>query len=382
MRAPDPPSSAQRRAAPRALLRAAAAALAATASAWAQTFASIPAAMERVPGNAGVSMPVRWSQGVMQVVVERRLWPAALVGPQITRLRLRRASFLDEGAYGPRRVRLRAAAGPTTQAASQLGVNLAANRPTGATEILALRDYDVPATPRPGRGAAVGVDLLDLQLDVPFQLSGTAMFFEWQTAGATFDVSPDHWIDMVSLPGADEGVSVPLGNGGCGNHSSGFPMVLEQVDGAPGFGRSVRYVVRNALPLAATVLIASIEPELRPPFGLGFGYDMGSAAPGCFLWAMGDFWVAGVTGAGGDVALTMPYPDLAWARGRRVGAQALSLDPPASIFSLSFSNGVLSTMNTTGIGRGAGTVLAFGASPVDSPWLPFIGSLPVVLFGY
>jgi len=54
----------------------------------AQTLTVLPAVCAHAPGNAAIAMPLHWSQGTMQVLVERTLLPAAL--SQISGIRMRR----------------------------------------------------------------------------------------------------------------------------------------------------------------------------------------------------------------------------------------------------------------------------------------------------
>ncbi|MBL8752678.1 MAG: hypothetical protein JNK15_05205, partial [Planctomycetes bacterium] len=52
--------------------------------------AVVPPVCAALPGNAAVSMPLRWSHGTMQVFVDPQLLPANFVGQTITGLWLRR----------------------------------------------------------------------------------------------------------------------------------------------------------------------------------------------------------------------------------------------------------------------------------------------------
>src|SRR5215831_2425253 len=64
----------------------------------AQTRTVLPPIAETLPGNAAVSLPLRWSQGVLQVVLDAQML-APLQGRTLTGIRMRRPSFPGEPPY-------------------------------------------------------------------------------------------------------------------------------------------------------------------------------------------------------------------------------------------------------------------------------------------
>src|SRR5688572_26964084 len=104
-------------------------ALAAAGFAAAQNRSVIPAACTTLPGNAALSLPLRWSHGTLQVRIDAALLPTGFIGRTISGLRLRRPAFLAEPGYAAlqRTLTVRGAFQPET--ATQLGQSLVGNRP-------------------------------------------------------------------------------------------------------------------------------------------------------------------------------------------------------------------------------------------------------------
>jgi hypothetical protein len=358
--------------------------LALAAPLLAQSWSEVPPAFANLPGNAGISLPARWSQGTLQVLWDDRALPAAMAGKQLAGLRMRRASFAGEGAWAARTIRARVslANAPDTTVPGALQQDLAANRPAGLAVAAGPTTLSLPATAAPGPGTAFGPVLVQLPFAQPFAFRGPYLFLEWENADAALDVSADHWVEAFWMKDETNlGLAVVVGNAGCGSIGP-LPMRLAPADDAPpGFGRTVRFAATRVAPRAATLALAGVDPETRtPPFGLPFGASLAAlGAAGCHLWTGAELLVAGTAGPFGDLPVDLAFPDVPQLYGQRVGVQVVAVDPAANALGLAFSNGVVLMMNHTPFGQAAATVLAPGTL-ARSPWSRFAGMAPVVAF--
>ncbi len=81
------------------------------------------------------------------------------------------------------------------------------------------------------------------------------------------------------------------------------------------------------------------------------------------------------------MAIDLPFPADVDLSGQRIGVQVVAVDPQANPAGLAFSNGVVLIMDTVGFSPGCSTVL-FPGTGNQSPFPPFRGVAPVVLFGF
>jgi hypothetical protein len=353
----------------------------------AQTWIGAPPRLDRVPGNAGLSMPGRWAQGALQVLFLESALPAELTGKRLHGLRLRRASFLGERAWGARVVTTQVGLGhgPLTSGTGELGDDLARNRPADFTLVAGPLVVSMPATPAPGPGTATAGVLWQLPFAQPFTFQGPRLFVEFVNSASAQDISGDHWSEGLFLAAErDDGVVLYAGNGGCGA-ALPLPMALEPAaDVPPGFGRTFELKLRGGPVSQPAFVLLSAEPEsgdLLP--GLAFGAELsGFGAPGCHLWAAPSLVFPLTTGRAGELATSLVFPDLPAEYGRRIGVQVLARDPAANALGLVTSNGLVLAMNRFGIGAGIGSVLAPGpiTATTRAPWPRVVGLAPVLFF--
>jgi len=344
---------------------------------------SSPRGFETMPGNAGLSMPVRWTVGLMQVLVEQSVLPATLASAPLVRIRLRRAAFASDPPDPARTLDCELRLGNSGLLARHLTPDMVANRPGSLTVVAARRSYNVPATPALGPGDAVAADFVDLPLDAPFSFAGPNLFLEWQNWAPSQDVSPGHWVDAVHFPGGvDLGLVVQAGAHGCGSRG-GAAMVLEAGSSSPpAAGATFPVLLRRAAPTSACVLLTFFDPMLRSPLGLRFGQALGAAGmPGCYLWAGPDLQVGFTSDASGDGRAGVGLPNSSLLRGRTVSMQAVTLDRTANAPGVATSSGLLLRPDFVGVYDRAVTVLEYRSGSTSSPWLPFLGLMPVLLLG-
>ncbi len=346
---------------------------------------SSPPRFERVPGNAGLSMPVRWSLGRMQVLIEASVLPATLRTTPLHRVRLRRAPFATDPAAPARAIDCELSFGSTTATARQITRDMVANQPSGVVVVAARRTYNVPATPALGGGDAVGADLVDLPLDAPFSFAGPNLFVDWQNFAPSLVVSAGHWVDAVQIDlMGDLGLALPLGAHGCGSVGGTSTMILApETSAPPTLGVAFPVAVRNTLPSVPGLLMASLEPLQRNPLGLPFGQELGVIGmPGCWLWAGFDLALPATSTPLGVLRGSLTLPNLVALRSSQVSVQGVSLDPGLNGLGWAVSSGLMLRPDFVGVFDRASTVLEYRASSTISPWLPFVGLTPVILFGF
>lgn len=347
---------------------------------------STPLGFERVPGNAGLSLPVRWSVGVMQVLLEQSVLPARLNTTPLLRVRFRRAAFASDPADPARTIDCELRLGHLQSTARQMTADMAQNRLVANLVVVAARrTYNVPATPALGAGDAVGADLIDLPLDAPYVFTGPSLLVEWENQAATQNISSGHWVDAVHMEaGVDQGVAVPLGAQGCGSRGGASSMVLlADTTAPPTLGTAFPVLLRNALPLTAGVVMAYLDPLTRGPLGLPFGTDLATfGLRGCYLWAGPDVQLQAASTTLGDVRTSLTLPNIISLRGRPVSMQGFVLDPTANALGVAGSAGLLLRPNFVGVFDRAATVLEHRPNSTTSPWPPFVGLTPVIQLGF
>lgn len=344
---------------------------------------TIPRQLDGVPGNAAISMPVRWSKGVMQVIWDQSLI-AELKGRTLRRIRLRRPSFIAEPDYPALQRRVVVRLGMTSKLAAEMTSDLADNRPPSLTVVAGPAVVSLPALPAHGPGDAVAGTLVDLTFDQPFTVADTGnLFLEWENLDSSLSISPDHWIDAVRVP-ATGGLALEVGNGGCSSDPVLMPMALTWVAGAPpASGVETNLHLRGGPPGAPALIVLGLDPQNRqPPWDFGFGSDLGAVlAPGCYQWTGLDLSFAQVLNPLGALSIELPFPSGVDLAGQRVGIQVLAADPQANPPGLALSNGILLIMDDVGFRLECATVLALDANS-QSPFLPFKGLAPIVTFGF
>ncbi|MEZ5966424.1 MAG: hypothetical protein R3F56_21490 [Planctomycetota bacterium] len=346
---------------------------------------SAPPGFERVPGNAAISMPVRWSVGLMQVLFEQSVLPASLTAQPLQRMRLRRPAFAGDPADPARTIDCELRLGDSQLLARQMGWDMPANRPASLTVVAARRTYSVPATPALGAGDAIGADMIDLPLDAPFTFAGPSLFVEWQNYAPNQNVSTGHWTDAVhATGGVDLGGSMTLGSHGCGSRSGTTTMTLTANGSSPpAAGSAFPLLLRQAVPTAPGVLFTFFDPLLRNPLGLSFGQDLTVLGlPGCFLWAGPDIQTPIASDVVGEARASVTLPSSTLLRGRLVAVQALVLDTAANGLGVAASSGVLLRPNFMGVFDRVVTVLDNRPTAGTSLWPPFLGLAPILQLGF
>lgn len=334
----------------------------------------LPEGFQERPGNAGLSMPARWSQGVLQVLFEARATPKALAGKSLNALVFRRCSLPDEPPYPAltRTVTVRL----TSTDWAALGQDVRANQPPGLTTVAGPVSLALPATQPHGPGAAHGGDLLVIPFAQPYVPTNAGLFVQATTSDPVAAVSPDHWADALYLPGGvDRSLVLALGRGGCGSGSAPLPMLLAATDATPpGNGGNLRARLSAAAADRPVWAFAQVEGDPRFPAGVG------PVVPACRVWAFAWLAAAGRTGATGTWALDLPLPANANLSGLRVVLQAFVSDPAMGAPGLATSNGLLFFLDRLGLQGSAQMVLAPGANPTLSPWPPWTWTVPILVF--
>jgi hypothetical protein len=339
-----------------------------------------------------VSMPLRWSQGTMQVRVEAALLPPALAGQSLTGLRLRRPTFLGEPAYAALTRTLTVRGAFEARFAAELGNGLAANRPANVVTLFGPAPLAVAATPAQAAGTAVGAEYVVIPFAAPLPVvANQALFLEFEASTTPFQVGADHWVDAVWFENGNEsGYAVTLGAGTCTTRSVPSELTWTEAAG-PRVGSTALMRLTGAPPTNATSLGFAlawfgIAPEPRAPSAsyVGFGGSLGSLDPGlvgCHQWAPIDAsWIGG-TDAAGTFGVTFPLAAGATAIGMRIGVQSAWLDVSRPGLPLSVSNGVALVLNDVGVRARCATVYFPGAAST-SPWFTYIGQMPVLVLEY
>ena len=346
----------------------------------AQTATVVPALCQTLPGNAGLAMPLRWSQGTLQVFVDAPLLPAGMAGQTILGLRLRRSTLLGDVANPPLTRTLTIRGGFQAQPSWMMFGSLSQNRPASTQVLFGPAVVTTNATPAPGPTTVVGADLLDVDFTTPLPVTAGTLFLEFEVANGPLQVSTAHWVDAVWFPsGADSGYAVTVGDGSCTTRSESTQLRL--VGAVPSPGASGTLEVRGAQPSSAAgqglvVQWAGLNPEAS-----GFGAPLTLLDPalvGCHLWAPFDVSWSGPTDTQGVYSVVLPVPGTA-ALGTRIGVQAAWLDASRPGLPFSFSNGLLIQLGSVGVGSQCASLFFPGTATV-SPWSTFLGQMPVLVF--
>ena len=166
----------------RAVAHIAAAAFLACSFAIAQNQAVIPPVAATLPGNAAISMPLRWTHGVMQCCVSAQLLPANLAGGQLQGIRMRRPSFLDEPAYPSLQRSLTVRAAFTAAVPSSLTGTRATNAPTNLLTVFGPAPVQVAATSLPTGTPWTGDEFLVIPFTPALPVTAGSLFLEFETS--------------------------------------------------------------------------------------------------------------------------------------------------------------------------------------------------------
>jgi hypothetical protein len=345
----------------------------------AQATAFVPPIAAALPGNAALSMPFRWSQGTLQVFVDATLLPAGFVGQSITGVRFRRPRLLGEVGYPAVQRTLTVRGGFLPFPAAQMQGSILQNRPTNTSILFGPAAVNLAASPAPAAGAAIGADLVRIVFSQPLPVAAGMLFLEFEGTMVPWQISPDHWVDGVWLPGADTGYAVTVGDGSCTTRSQ--PTELRWTgNGGPAVGGAAAIEVRGAPPtfgasVGLVVYWLGVEPQASA-FGLSLaGVDPSFA--NCFQWAPTDLVLSGVADIQGRFATTFPLP-AGVPIGVRLGVQAAWFDGSRPVVPLSLSNGLVLVLGSAGVGTACNSIW-FPAASTVSPWQPFIGQMPVLM---
>jgi hypothetical protein len=359
-------------------------------AALAQSTATVPPVCETLPGNAALAMPLRWSEGRMQVFVDPGLLPQNFVGETITGLKLRRSVLPGDVAYPAISRTLTVRGGFQGPAAALVNGSYTQNQPGSMQTLFGPTMVNVAATPAPGPATTVGESFVDIVFTTPLPVVAGTLFLEFEVSNPPLSISSDHWVDAVWFEdGVDEGLVVRVGDGGCTTRSE--PTMLEYTSSdAPIAGTTVDLEVTGAPPtingaFGFVVVWAGTDPEGRAPGPtyVGYGNTFAAADPlmaNCHQWAPFDFSWFGPTDGAGRFATTFDIPGSAGV-GFRLALQAAWLDTSRPVVPLSFSNGLQLVCTGAGVGSRCNTFFFPGQTQV-SPWGPQIGQMPVVLLDY
>ena len=361
-------------------VRSLAGAVALAAGLVAQTTTVVPARCVDLPGNAALAMPLRWSQGVLQVFVDPPLLPAALNGQALTGVRLRRSTLLGDPANPALSRTLTVRGGYQPFLAAQMQGSVTQNRPAGAMVLFGPATVTTAATGAPAAGAPVGEDLLNVDFTTPLPWAAGTLYLELEVADAPMQISAAHWVDAVWMPnGTDTGYAVTVGTGGCTTRPE--PTELRWTgSAAPAPGITGTLEVRGTPPTAGSSVGFVLEWIGFSPRANNFGVSLSLLDPGlvgCHQWAPFEVSWSGTANAAGIYTTPLPLPSSA-ALGTELGVQAAWLDLSRTGLPLSFSNGVVLRLGPSGVGTGCSTMFFPGAATV-SPWPAFVGQMPVLL---
>lgn len=366
--------------------------LLAVASARAQSRAVVPAVAETLPGNAAISMPLRWSQGFMQVWIGQSLLPAGLAGGTLSGIRLRRPAILGEPAYPAVTRTITVRAGFLNQPPTDLGDQRAFNMPASAVVVAGPAQFAVAASAPPAGAPGLGDEFLVIPFSTPLPVQPGTLCLEFETSDAPFAVAPQ-WVDAVWMEGGvDQGYAVAVGDGSCTTRTSPLQLTWSGASGPTrGTSANLRLVGAPAAPPngpgSLVLAFVGVDPQahaLAPDF-FGYGAALGAIDPGlvgCYQWSPIDLLIVGQADVAGGFDVGFTVPSAGTTNGMRIGVQALFLDPSRTgVLPVSLSNGVVLQLNTSGVSTNCSTVF-FPGTLGQSPWPANRGLMPVIVLDY
>ncbi len=365
----------------------------------AQGLATVPPGFELAPGNGGLSLPARWSQGLMQVLMRQSTLPTAMQHQSLTGIQFRRPSFADEPAYAGKTLSFTLRLASTKMTMNQIRANMQDNRDlvasqstkvwnpplahplTDLTQVARETNLNLPATGPNLPGQGVGQPMINLPFSQPFMFHGPDLFVEWESDAASFTVDSGNWVDAIYLQNqGDVGLAVNVGYGGCGSVSGAGapPMLLTSQTAHPQLGSNAVIRLENAL--ANTDVFFNVAADSLLDQTLGGSLLDFLGAPGCYFWVeplvvlthsfpSGPSSVRLATGAAGSLNVSLPVPADPTLSGLRVGFQAWMQDPTTNVAQLATSNAVVYFLGSVGLNSDAATVMAYPPDP-SQPWPP------------
>lgn len=363
---------------------AAAASLLSAVPACAQGRAVVPPFAATLPGNAAISQPLRWSQGVLQVCMTPVLLPPNFVGQQIRGVRMRRPALLGEPAYPATQRTLTVRACFTPNDPVSLFAGLVANRPANLQVVAGPAVFPVAATAPASGAQPLGAEFLVIPFAQPLPVTAGNLFLEFEAGDAPLAIG-EQWVDAVWIrDGIDHGYVAPIGDGACTTGATPLQLAWTADDG-PLRGRTAELQVTGAPPGATMFAFAGLAPQLRAPGPvgsyLGFGASLGvldTALAGCFQWSPLDALFFGTADAAGTYTVSFTIPTTGVGAFEWVGVQAGFVDVQRPGLLLSITNGEMLIVDTAGINNRCASVFFPGAA-TTSPWGTFYGLTPVLV---
>lgn len=351
----------------------------------AQNTATVPPICETLPGNAAFSMPLRWSEGTLQVFIDPELLPSGFVGETITGLRLRRSVLPGAVAY-PAMTRTLTVRGAFQMppAVNMIGM-LMQNRPPNEQVLFGPAQISVPATPAPGPATTIGEQFVQIVFSQSLPVTAGTLYLEFEAGDPPLQVLTDNWVDAVWFDeGLDEGMVVAVGDGSCTTRTEPTRLRWTSAEG-PLAGTTAELEVIGAPPAGFALVWVGLDPETVGPSAIytGYGGSFGAVDPGmvdCHMWAPLDVAWFGPTDTTGTFATTFEIPG-AVAIGQRLALQAGWLDFSRPVVPLSFSNGLQLVCRSAGVDDHCSSFF-FPGQAETSPWGPLRGQMPVIVLDY
>lgn len=344
---------------------------------------TVPPACATLPGNAALSMPLRWSVGTMQVRIDTPLLPPNFVGQTITGLHMRRPTFLNEPAYGALTRTMTVRGGFQPEAAQIMTSSLTGNRPANTVVLFGPGPVTVGATPTTGPTSVLGAELFHIVFSTPLPVVAGTLFLEFETTDTPFQVIADNWVDAVWFDtGGNLGYQATVGNGSCSTLATPTQLVWDGASG-PVAGGTAAFKVTGVPPGDLVMAWLGLDPQTAGGGFPGFGFGLALLDPtlaGCHLWAPLDATWTGTASQLGVWQSTFPLTGGATS-GLRLGVQTAWLDPSHPNLPVTVSNGLLLVLNTIGIGNRCCTAY-FPASSTTTPWYPYLGQMPVIVLDH
>ena len=346
----------------------------------AQARVTVPARFADRPGNASLSMPLRWSIGRMQVVIAGSAVPAQLRGKTVTALQLRRPPTSDT--WPARTVDLEVTLATSdrltpTNPLIDLDLNLTICQ--NVTQVVPPTSIVIPPVPVPVRDDEVGQDLIDVQLTTPFAVPADAtlsLVVDITSTAASFSAPESHWVDAVWRT-SDDGYGAAIGQHGCGTLPEATKLRPVRSGLTPRDGGSFEVEltgVPRRQPGALLFGLRGSAATAPPPF-----------ASGCTLWlnlAIPLFATPVTTGPFGDATFSQSLVSGTGLEGIEFMIQAVVFDAAE----LLLSNPVVGVLDEIGVDSARFTTLLVpgdGSNPFGdsvTPFLPFAGLVPVLGF--
>lgn len=350
--------------------------------ATAQNWATVPKGFDQLRGNAAASMPLRWSWGLLHTILDDSL-VADQAGVTWTHMRLRRPSFFDEPAYPASTIELEITIGESDRSPARITGDRFLNTMTNPVVVLPRQTLSIPATPAAAQADTVGQDLLSVALTTPYTVpAGADLLIEVRTFDTQLSIVDGQWIDCVSMAnGLDRGLSIPVGQHGCGGRTSAGMRLAPSGSPHPAYGSAASVRLTNALPGKEVVMMIGLDPlAMTAPVPFGTTLGIFPMLPNCQIWAPWDFVLVGVgtTSIGGNLGFSLDLPATNPFSTVQIGLQALILEDVVT--GVSASNGVVLWPDSVGVGPDAATAI-FPEDVQFSTWLPFPGFTPVFGFG-